>query len=184
MCWWRSYKPVQSVIHKGKWRADYKVWQRNCYRRENRTGEGHAFQDASGSFEIALSIATGAARHVALIGHRYFGWRLRHEGCGSCREYGNRDSDHSDYNPADQNHSTGHQSGSAHPCHQDIPVANNHAPAATRTMPARRAIWRPNGVIFSKRMSNARRLIQSGFITPPTSNNVVIAQQQPTQYAP
>src|SRR6516164_9493511 len=33
-------------------------------------------------------------------------------------------------------------------------------------------------------MSNARRTIQGRFITPPSNNSVISAQQQPTQYAP
>ena len=67
----RSYKPMQRVVHKGTRGLVGKVWQRNGHRRENRTGEGHAFQNARGSFEIALSIATGTTGHV--IGHRYSG---------------------------------------------------------------------------------------------------------------
>src|SRR5215472_2855295 len=67
---------------------------------------------------------------------------------------------------------------------QDIPTDNVHAPAAMRTMPAREAIRRPNGVTFSKRMSSASPAIQSGLITPATSNTDISAQQQPTQYAP
>jgi hypothetical protein len=50
-----------------------KVWQRNGHRRENRAGEGCAFQDARGSLEIALCIAARTAGHIGLIGHRYFG---------------------------------------------------------------------------------------------------------------
>ena len=66
------------------------------------------------------------------------------------------------------------------PCRQDIPI-NNHAPAATRTMPARGAIWRPKKGTCSKKMSNESRTIQSRFITPPTNNRTISAQQQPTQ---
>src|SRR5262249_48890765 len=51
------------------------------------------------------------------------------------------------------------------------PIENNHTPPTMRTMPARRAIWRPKGATFSRRMSNASRTIQSTFITPPTSNS-------------
>ena len=70
------------------------------------------------------------------------------------------------------------------PRRQDIPIDNNHAPTAMRTMPARGAIWRPKKVTFSKKMSNESRTIQSEFITPPTNNRTISAQQQPTQYAP
>ena len=42
----------------------------------------------------------------------------------------------------------------------------------------------PSGVTFSTTMSNASRTIQNRFIAPPTSNSVISAQQQPTQYAP
>ena len=52
---------------------------------------------------------------------------------------------------------------------QDIPIDNNHAPAAMRNMPARGAILRPKKVIFSKKMSNESRTIQNRFITPPTN---------------
>ena len=57
------------------------------------------------------------------------------------------------------------------PCRQDIPIDNNHAPAAIRIMPARGAIWRPKKVTFSKKMSNESTTIQSRFITPPTNKH-------------
>ena len=63
-------------------------------------------------------------------------------------------------------------------------LASNHTPAAIRPVPARGAIRRPKGVTFSRRMSNASRTIQIRFMTPPTSNSAINAQQQPTQYAP
>ena len=67
---------------------------------------------------------------------------------------------------------------------QDIPINNNHAPPATKSTPARRAIWRPKEVTFSNRTSNASRRTPRTFITPPTNNSVISTQQQPTQYAP
>jgi hypothetical protein len=39
-------------------------------------------------------------------------------------------------------------------------------------------------VTLSKKANNARSTIQSTFITPPTNNSAISAQQQPTQYAP
>ena len=81
----RSYKPMQRVVHKGTRRLVGKVWQRNGHRRENRAGEGCAFQDARGSLEIALCIAAGTAGHIGLIGHRRIdrGWRDDgFRGCG------------------------------------------------------------------------------------------------------
>ena len=92
----RSYKPMQRIVYKGTWRTVGNVWQRNGHRRKNRGGEGYAFQDARGSFEIVLSIAGRTARHVGLIDHAYLGRQRRHDGFGSCREYGNRQDDHSD----------------------------------------------------------------------------------------
>jgi hypothetical protein len=87
---------MQRVIHKGARRLVGKVWQRNGHRRENRTGEGCTFQDARSSFEIVLSIAGRTARHVGLINCAYLGRQRRHGSFGSCREYGNRQGDHSD----------------------------------------------------------------------------------------
>jgi hypothetical protein len=43
---------------------------------------------------------------------------------------------------------------------------------------------RPKEVTSSDGISKAMRTIQRTFITPPTNNSVVTAQQQPTQYAP
>src|SRR6516164_6120943 len=63
-------------------------------------------------------------------------------------------------------------------------IDNNHTPSATRPTPTRRAGRQPKGMIFFKRMSNARAMIQSTFITPPANRSVVSIQQQPTQYAP
>ena len=91
MCWWRSYKPVQRISR----RAVGDIWQRNGHLWQNGTGEGHAFQDARGNFEISLRIAAGTAGHVGLIGYRYFGGR-RDDGFASRREGGDRDGDHSD----------------------------------------------------------------------------------------
>jgi hypothetical protein len=66
---------------------------------------------------------------------------------------------------------------------QDHPVENNHTLPAMRTMPAGRASGTLD-VLRSKRANNARKAIQNTFITPPTSNSAIRAQQQPTQYAP
>jgi hypothetical protein len=66
----------------------------------------------------------------------------------------------------------------AHHCLED---SNIQAPAATQAIPAARAIHRPIGASFSKSTSNARRAIQSTFITPPTNKSAIRAQQQLTQ---
>jgi hypothetical protein len=77
---------MQRVVHKGMRGRIGKVWHRNGHRRENRTGERHAFQNARDGVKVVLSIASGTAGHVGLIDHRYLGRRLRHDGFGSCRE--------------------------------------------------------------------------------------------------
>jgi hypothetical protein len=61
MCWWRSYKPVQRILRTRTRRAGGDIEQRNGHLWQNGTGEGHAFQDACGRFEIPLRIATGTA---------------------------------------------------------------------------------------------------------------------------
>ena len=56
-----------------------------------------------------------------------------------------------------------------------------HAPATTKTAPAKRATHRPHGVSFSRRTSSARSAIQSAFMTPTTNKSAMRTQQQPTQ---
>src|SRR6516164_9587234 len=64
-------------------------------------------------------------------------------------------------------------------------VKNNIAtPASTQAAPAISAIHCPNGVSFSRSTTSASTAIQSTFITPPTNNSAIRAQQQPMQYAP
>jgi len=87
---------MQRVVRNGTPRLVGKVWQRNSHRRENCTGEGHAFQDARGSFEIALRIATRTAGHVGSIGGHYLGGRWRNDGFRRSREHGNSNGDQSD----------------------------------------------------------------------------------------
>jgi hypothetical protein len=65
----------------------------------------------------------------------------------------------------------------AHHCIEDN---NIRAPAATQATPAARAIHRPMGVSFSKRISSARSAIQRTFITPPTNKSAIRTQQQPS----
>jgi hypothetical protein len=85
---------VSSTRERGEPSATY--GSATDYLWQNGTGEGHAFQDARGSFEIALRIATRTARHVGLVGHCYFGGIRRDDGFASRREGGDRDGDQSD----------------------------------------------------------------------------------------
>jgi hypothetical protein len=96
---------MQRVVHKGTRGLVGKVWQRNGHRRENRAGEGCAFQDARGSLEIALCIAAGTAGHIGLIGHRRIDRGWRDDGFCGCGKYGNRNCNQSDKNRSDYCHS-------------------------------------------------------------------------------
>jgi hypothetical protein len=60
-------------------------------------------------------------------------------------------------------------------------AANSHTPPAINPPPAIREIRRPAGMIFSARTKIAMAAIHSTFITPPTNNSAISAQQQPTQ---
>ena len=96
---------MQRVVHKGTRGLVGKVWQRNGHRRENRAGEGCAFQDARGSLEIALCIAAGTAGRIGLIGHRRIDRGWRDDGFCGCGKYGNRNCNQSDKNRSDYCHS-------------------------------------------------------------------------------
>lgn len=61
---------------------------------------------------------------------------------------------------------------------------NIHTPAAMRPTPAVRDRILPPGAIFSARMNALIIAIHNTFMTPPTNNSSINAQQQPTQYVP
>src|ERR1700738_2315188 len=60
----------------------------------------------------------------------------------------------------------------------------SQAPHAKNPKPAMREIARPAGTTFSVSTKIVIAAIQSTFITPPTNNSAIRAQQQPTQYMP